>query len=72
MVGEANPTAATANNTITLFRNITILHSRFRYPAGALEMAIVQEHCYRGPYEKRSTRRESLVICRADLVHRSD
>ena len=62
MVREANPAAATAINTITPFRNITILRLRSRCPANALQMTVVLEYYYEHRY-KYSIGRESVVNC---------
>src|SRR6266700_6440753 len=60
IVGAARPTDATANNAITVLRNITILRLRYRsQPRHVLQLAIVSENRYRPPRHHISTLRES-------------
>src|SRR5882757_6825673 len=64
IVGEAMPTDATANNAITVLRNITILRQRYIAPKqdGALELGIVLENRYQLRRVRYSTLREPRLI----------
>src|SRR3954447_27108 len=64
IVGDTRPMDATANNAITVLRNITILRHRFIAPNQdrALEVGIVLENCYQLRRLRYSTLREPRLI----------
>src|SRR6266481_5916991 len=64
IVGETRPMDATANNAITVLRNITILRQRYIAPNQdwALEVGIVLENRYQLRRVRYSTLREPRLI----------
>src|ERR1700722_9336263 len=61
IVGAARPTDATANNAITVLRNIAILRQRYRsQPRHASHVAIAPEKRYWLRHHRYSTLRERL------------
>src|SRR5258705_11803768 len=63
IVGETRPMDATANNAITVLRNITILRQRYRsQPELALEVGIVLENRYQLRRVRYSTLSEPRLI----------